>query len=228
MISASVISLKRLRLWALSGKAGNSIAGSPNSNGGTVHFGGLVSEVYHIREPQKIPLVMSPGRDAAPTRRRRQPQGPHIAQSRLWLRPARQRSGQAQGQAYRQRAKDHPDRAVQGPQGPQCHAVAGDARSAAPVVEGASVALRCRSPYSGTLVVSWQPARQADDYPPVEPPVSPSGRCGRDQEGGDAARVAPQLRHPPARAWHRYQNYPGADATTNLIRRRATRASQRA
>src|SRR5215468_5900646 len=125
MISASVISLKRLRLWALSGKAGNSIAGSPNSNGGTVHFGGLVSEVYHIREPQKIPLVMSPGRDTVPNCRRRQPQGPHVAQSRLWLRPARQRNGQAKGQAYRQRAKDHPARAVQGPQEPAL-AKAGD------------------------------------------------------------------------------------------------------
>src|SRR6516225_9339889 len=36
------------------------------------------------------------------------------------------------------------------------------------------------------------------------------GRRGRDQEGRDAARVAPQLRDPPARAWYRYKNYPGA------------------
>src|SRR5215467_5883838 len=54
----------------------------------------------------------------------------------------------------------------------------------------------------GALAVSWQPTRQADDYPPVEPSVSPGGRRGRDQEGRDAARVAPQLRHPPARARH--------------------------
>src|SRR6516165_2786851 len=54
-----------------------------------------------------------PGRDAAPARRRPQPQGLHVAQSRLRLRPARQRGGQAQGQAYRQRAEDHSGRAVQ-------------------------------------------------------------------------------------------------------------------
>ena len=53
----------------------------------------LAAEIYHIREPQKIPLVMSPGRDAAPAGRRQQPQGSHLAQSRLWLRPARQRGG---------------------------------------------------------------------------------------------------------------------------------------
>jgi integrase len=69
-------------------------------------------------------------------------------------------------------------------------------------VEGASVALRCRSPHSGTLAVSWPPTRQADDDPPVEPSVSQDGRRGRDQEGRGAARVAPQLRHPPARARH--------------------------
>src|SRR6266436_2035148 len=43
-----------------------------------------------------------PGRDKAPAGRRFEPQGPHAAQSRLWLRPACWRSGQAEGQAYRQ------------------------------------------------------------------------------------------------------------------------------
>jgi integrase/recombinase XerD len=51
----------------------------------------LAAEIYHIREPQKIPLVMSQDE----TRCRQQPQGPHAAQSRLWLRPACQRGGLA-------------------------------------------------------------------------------------------------------------------------------------
>ena len=103
----------------------------------------LAAEIYHIREPQKIPLVMSPDETQAPAGRRQQPQGPHAAQSRLWLRLARRRGGPAQGQAYRQRAEDHSRRAVQGPQGPQCHAVARDARSVAAMVEGAPIASRC-------------------------------------------------------------------------------------
>ena len=78
-----------------------------------------------------------------------------------------------------------------------------------PLVEGAPIALRRRSTGGGALAVSRQQARQADDHPPVEPTVSPGGRRGRDQESRDAARVAPQLRHPPARARHRHQNYPG-------------------
>src|SRR6516165_4445327 len=71
------------------------------------------------------------------------------------------------------------------------------------MVEGPPIALRCRNTSGRTLAVSRQPARQADDHPPVEPPVSPGGRGGGDQEGRDAARVAPQLRNPPARAFRR-------------------------
>src|SRR6516164_11520043 len=78
------------------------------------------------------------------------------------------------------------------------------------MVEGPPIALRCRNTGGRTLAVSPQQERQADDHPPVEPPVSPGGQGGRDQEGRDAARVAPQLRDPPARAWYRYKNDPGA------------------
>ena len=102
----------------------------------------LANEVYHIREPQKIPLVMSPDE----TRRLLAVTSNLKVRTLLSLGYGcgllRQRSGQAQGQAYRQRAKDHPDRAVQGPQGPQCHAVTRDARSVAPMVEGAPTGLR--------------------------------------------------------------------------------------
>jgi site-specific recombinase XerD len=79
----------------------------------------LAAEIYHLREPQKIPLVMSQDETRRlPAGRRRQPQGPPPAQPRLWLRVARRRGGAAQGQAYRQRAEDHSYRAVQGAQGP--------------------------------------------------------------------------------------------------------------
>src|SRR5262249_2032673 len=157
----------------------------------------LANEVYHIGEPQKIPLVMSPDE----TRRLLAVAG--SLKVRTFLRLGYGCSLRA-SEVVRLKVKhidsaQHPDRAVQGQQGPQCHAVAEDARSAAPVVEGASVALRFQSPHTGTLAVSWQPTRQADDHPPVAPSVSPGARRGRDPEGRDAARVSPQLRHPPAR-----------------------------
>ena len=117
------------------------------------------------------PAGDEPGRDAAPAGRRQQPQGSHTAQSRLWLRVARRRGGPAQDQAYRQRAEDHSHRAVQGPQGPQCHAVVRDARSVAAMVEGAPVLARCGNAPGRTLAVSRPPARQADDDPPTQPPV---------------------------------------------------------
>ena len=59
----------------------------------------LAAEIYHIREPQKIPLVMSP--DETASGRRPKPQGPRSAQSWLRLRSACRRGRPAQGQAYR-------------------------------------------------------------------------------------------------------------------------------
>ena len=131
----------------------------------------LAAEIYHLREPQKIPLVMSPDETKRLLAVASSLKVARAAQSRLWLRLARGRGGPAQGQAYRQRAEDHSHRAVQGPQGPQCHAVARDARSVAPMVEGAPVAVRCGNARAGTLAVSRPQARQADDDPPAQPPV---------------------------------------------------------
>jgi site-specific recombinase XerD len=83
----------------------------------------LAAEIYHIREPQKIPQVMSPDE----TRRLLAVASSlkvRVLLSRLWLRLARRRDRPAEGQAYRQCAEDHSHRAVQGPQGSQCHALA--------------------------------------------------------------------------------------------------------
>jgi len=60
-----------------------------------------------------------------------------------------------------------------------------------PMVEGAPDAFRCRNACGGTLAVSRQQARQADDHPPIEPPLPRSGRCGKESRGRDAARIAP-------------------------------------
>src|SRR6202048_5533869 len=71
-----------------------------------------------------------------------QPEDARSAQPRLWLRIAGERDRAAQGQAYRQGTEDHSHRAVEGSQGPQCDAAAGDAWLAAAMVEGASLASR--------------------------------------------------------------------------------------
>src|SRR5712672_1330956 len=95
-----------------------------------------------------------PGRDASRAGRCHEPQGPRGTQSLLWVRPARQRGGPVEGQAYRQGAKDYSHRAVQGPQGSARNAVAQDALSVATVVEGAPNALGHGRAAGGALVVS--------------------------------------------------------------------------
>lgn len=91
----------------------------------------LAAEIYHLREPQKIPLVIST--DEA--KRLLAPQGSRAAQLGLWLRPARRRGGPATGRRHRHRATHHSRRPGQGPQGPQRHVVAGSARPVAAMVE---------------------------------------------------------------------------------------------
>ena len=124
----------------------------------------LAAEIYHLREPQKIPQVISPDEarrllavaDSLRTR---------LLLSlclRLWL--TCQRSGPAQGQAHRQRTEHHSHRASQGPQGSQCHALTRVARSVAALVERAAVASRCGNAAPGTLAVPWQKGGPADDH----------------------------------------------------------------
>ena len=95
----------------------------------------LAAGIYHIREPQKIPLVMSPDE----TRRLLAVATNLKVRTLLSLGYG---CGLRAGEVVRQRAENHSSRAVQGPQGPQCHALPRDARSVAPMVEGAPTGLR--------------------------------------------------------------------------------------
>src|SRR5258708_6171113 len=98
----------------------------------------LAAEIYHIREPQKIPQVMSPDE----TRRVLAVATSLKARAALSLCYG---CGLRAGEVVRLKVK-HIDSAQKiirieqskGPQGSQRHAVAGDGRSAAAVVEGAS------------------------------------------------------------------------------------------
>src|SRR5713226_6104508 len=130
----------------------------------------LAAEIYHIHEPQKIPLVMS-----ADEMRRLLAVASSLKVRILLslgygcgLRAGE--VGSAEGQAYRQCAEHHPRRAGQGPQGSARDAVAADARSVAGVVEGPPNALERGRAAGGTLAVSRPQARQADDHPPAQPP----------------------------------------------------------
>jgi integrase/recombinase XerD len=55
----------------------------------------LTEEIYHIKESQKVPVVISP--DLAPAGGGEDLEGSRCPCSGLWLRPARERGGQAQG-----------------------------------------------------------------------------------------------------------------------------------
>ena len=114
----------------------------------------LAAAIYHIREPQKIPLVMSPDE----TRRLLAVATSLKARVLLSLSyGCGLRGGEVirlKVKRYRPRAEDHSHRAVQGPQGSQCYAVGADARSVAAMVEGAP-GFRCHNAPSGTLAVSW-------------------------------------------------------------------------
>ena len=89
-----------------------------------------------VREPRKLPVVLSPEEVARFLEAAPGPQVPGGAERGLWRGLARQRSDLAQGRRHRQRPHGHPGRAGQGPQGPLRHAVRASAGAAARLVEG--------------------------------------------------------------------------------------------
>jgi integrase/recombinase XerD len=135
----------------------------------------LAAEIYHIREPQKIPLVMSTDE----TRRLLAVATSLKARVLLSLGYG---CGLRAGEVVRLKVK-HIDKAQniirieqsKGRKGSQCHAAGADARSVAAMVEGAP-GFRCHNARSGTLAVSRPQARHADDYPPAETPVPRGGQ----------------------------------------------------
>jgi integrase/recombinase XerD len=169
----------------------------------------LAAAIYHLREPQKIPQVMSPDE----TRRLLAVASSLKVRMLLSLGYG---CGLRAGEVVRLKVK-HIDSAqkiirVEQSKGSKDRNVMLSAETLDLLRQWwkARPSLRCRNARGGTLAVSWHQARQADDHPPAETPVPRGGRCGGDQKGRDAARTAPQLRNPPARARHRYQNHPSA------------------
>ena len=117
----------------------------------------LAAEIFHVREPQKIPLVMSP--DETPVCWRWPAASrPAWLSASVMVAACARRGGQPEGQAHRQRPADHPCRAGQRAQGSSCHAVARDARSVAPMVEGAANTRRWANARAGARLF---PGRKA-------------------------------------------------------------------
>jgi integrase/recombinase XerD len=169
----------------------------------------LAAEIYHIREPQKIPLVMSPDE----TRRLLAVVDNLKVRTLLGLGYG---CGLRAGEVVRLKVK-HIDRAqkiirVEQSKGRKDRNVMLSPETFDLLRQWWKVrpSRHDNNAATGTLAVSRPQGRQADDHPPVKPPVPRGRRRSRDQEEGDAARTAPQLRDPLARARHRYQNHPGA------------------
>jgi Phage integrase family/Phage integrase, N-terminal SAM-like domain len=177
----------------------------------------LAEEVYHIREPQKLPLVMSVDE------MKRLLAVASSLKTRVLL-SLGYGCGLRASEIVRLKVK-HIDSAQniirieqsKGRKDPQCDALSRNARSAAAMVEGASVAQRCGSTPAGTWAISQQKdCWQGDHHAASQSIIPRSGRRGGDQETRDGAYAAPQLRHPSARWRHRYQEDPGAPGSREI------------
>src|SRR5262245_40041750 len=118
----------------------------------------IIEHTTFIREPRKLPVVLSPEEvarllNAAP--------GLKYKAALSVAYGARLRSGFAQGQRHRQQAHAHPCGARQGPQRPQRDAVAASARTAARLVEGSTA--------SGMAVSRTEPGQPSHYDEPANP-----------------------------------------------------------
>ena len=163
----------------------------------------LAAEIYHIREPQKIPQVMSPDE----TRRVLSVATSLKARVALSLCYG---CGLRAGEVVRLKVK-HIDSAQK-----IIRIEQSKSRKDRNVMLSPEIidllrrwwkARRGFDAHTTPLQERWLfpgQARHADDHPPAQPAVPRGGRWGRNQEGRDAACASPLLCHPSARAWDRY------------------------
>src|SRR6201984_670624 len=69
----------------------------------------LAAEVWHLKEPERLPPVLSPRGGQAGSAHGDEPEGASDANAGLWLRAAGRRGGTAASRGYRQRTKNYPD-----------------------------------------------------------------------------------------------------------------------
>jgi hypothetical protein len=175
----------------------------------------LAEEVYHIREPQKLPLVMSVDEmkrllAVAGSLKTRVllslGYGCGLRASEI-VRLKVKHIDRAQNIIRIEQSKGRKDRNVM---------LSPEMLDAA-MVEGASLGSRCGNTAAGTLAVSQQKVcSEADHHPPSQSLVPRSGRCGGNQETGDGPYAASQLRQPSARERHQSQKDPAAAGSREI------------
>src|SRR6478609_9417341 len=144
----------------------------------------IVRHLPVAREPRKAPVILSPEEVARMLAAGtwRQVQGG--AERGLWGGSAGVRSRCAEGERYRQRADDDPDRAEQAPQGSLRNAVAAAARPAARLVAGL--------PLAG-LVVPGPRSTPADHHASAYPRYQSHSQQSAERVAQDrASQASPQ------------------------------------
>jgi Phage integrase, N-terminal SAM-like domain len=162
----------------------------------------LAAEVWHLKEPQKLPPVLSPEEV------KRILSMATSLKARVMLtisygcglRAAGRRGGAAAGVRHRQYADDHPRRAVEGPQGPARDAAARGPRPVAAMVEGAPEMVRHRRCAGTALAVSRPQSSSAADHAPVRTAVQRSRESRRAAQDALSSFASPFLRDPSAGA----------------------------
>ncbi len=178
----------------------------------------LAAEIYHLKEPQKVPLVMS--QDEI----RRLLAMAATIKLRTMLSLA-YGCGLRAGEVVRLRVGDiprvkpegrlarpehHPHRPGQGPQGPQRDAAGRYPGPLAAVLEGPPEVARQGCGHVRALALSRAQGEPAADHAAARAPLPGDGQEGRDHQAGEPAFAAPLLRHPFARARCRHPGDPGA------------------
>ena len=130
------------------------------------------------------------------------------AECGLRRRIARLRGGRAEDLRHRQQTHDHSRRARQRPQRPLRDAIS-------------TLLELLRAWYAGRttagLAVSGPESCQADDDASAQARLPCRSPDGRDQQARVAPHLAAQLRHPSARAEHRYQGDPGPARNGDIL-----------
>src|SRR5262249_6158633 len=155
----------------------------------------LAAEIFHLKEPQKLPLTMSP--DEA--ERLLAMAGNLKVHAMLALGYG---CGLRAGEIVRLRAGDIDSqqmiiRVVQskGRHAPLRHVAGGGALVVAAVVEGAPEPLRRGRTGQGALAIPRAAAGKASDDPPVEPPVPQNDKSGGYHQTCQRAFASPFLCH---------------------------------
>src|SRR6266581_6643934 len=174
----------------------------------------LAAEVWHIKEPERLPPVLSPEEvkrvlTMATSLKAR-------AMLTLALRVAGQRGGAAAGGRHRQRAEDHPHRAVEGTERPPRDAASGGPEAVAAMVEGAADRVRHQRRARTKLAVSRSQSTSASDHASVQPAVQGSRESRGAAQDALSAFASSQLRDSSARARQGHSRHSGVARTREV------------